>query len=1029
MMTKRKIWIITALFLAVLTGFRLLWLQYNSVTDYPVASDGVLDLRHWDPLTDHSLPLRGEWEFSPGTFQFQSGAPPADIHSSGRWIQVPGSWKFDGDQPHGGSKYGFGTYRLRILVDPGKGRSYGIHIPTIRSSSEVYVNGQLLGRSGQPAGNKDRYTPLDIPYTVYFTLEDKSEIELVIQASNFEDILNGGMVRPLKFGLESTLRKDLSFAEDMAWVACVAYAIHVLYGFVLYLVGGRDRRLIYYSLMILCVIFATLWDGERLLFTWVPFTFEWGSKSIYLVMLTGGYFLHRLIKDKLPPMLQGRASKAYEVLCGIAFLTVVLLPLPAVLTLLGLLFVLTFIPCLLTSVVMYRSASRIDADNIYLLLAAIAAFNSMIWLIVINIVQIDMISYPFDLTIGMICFSAFWFKRYFRMSEEAHSLAETLQQADKQKDDFLSTVAHELRNPLHGMINISQAVSERERNQLGISSAQDLQLLVKVGRRMSYMLNDLLDMARLKENRISLNLAGVSVHGAASSVIDTLRFMTEGKPIRLINRVPVGFPLVHADENRLNQVLFNLLHNAVKYSHAGEVSVQAGIQDGWASISVADTGIGMAPETLNRIFEPYEQVSSDLASLKGGFGLGLSICKKLVEMHGGALEVYSKPNEGSVFTFTLKLIAAGAVGELASPLIAAADTGFEEAPGTPIMPNAAPIYHSSPDRVRLLAVDDDPVNLNVLRTIFTDVSYEVFTAINGKEALRLLESGSWDLIIADVTMPVMSGYELTARIRERYSIAELPVLLLTASSQDKDIEAGFRSGANDYVTKPVNATELRSRVRSLTNLKHSVNERLRMEAALLQAQIKPHFLINTFNAVSALSRIDTDKMDDLIEELSNYFRLGIDFQNSDQAVPLDREIKLIRSYLYIQKKRFEDRLQVVWEVDDGVSISIPPLTIQPLVENAVTHGVLKRNAGGEVRIRIADLGRSVEICVSDNGVGIDEEALKHILDRQPDGRTGIGLLNTHRRIKQFSGSGLTIDSRLGSGTSVSFTIAKAEVLS
>lgn len=1030
-MTKKKIWILSALFLTVLTGFRFIWLQYNSTAQFPAASAGVLDLRNWDSLTEHSLPLNGEWEFYPGTFRYRSGTPPADMRSPGESIQVPGNWTFR-DRPFGNDKYGFGTYRLKILVDPAKGKSYGVRIPTVNSSSEVYVNGQLLGHSGRPDVSNDRYVPHDVPYTSYFTLNGEDEIELVIQAANFDNTRHGGIVRPVKFGLESVLRKDLNFSQNMVWIACVAYAIHVLYGFVLYLVGGRDKRLIYFSLMILCVILATLLDGERLLFAWIPFSFEWSLKFIYPVGLFGGYMLHRLIKDKLPQRLQRRPALAYELLCGIAFLSVLFLPLSAVLATEGLYLALIFVPCLFTPVVMYRSTAKIDSDNIFLLLAALAAMSSMAWFVVLNITQIEMTSYPFDLIIAMICFSAYWFKRFFRLSDESRQLADALRQADKQKDDFLSTVAHELRNPLHGMINISQSVSEREQHKLGSHSVDDLQMIVKVGRRMSHMLNDLLDMARLKDNRIRLALAGVSVHGVASSVIDMLRFMVEGKPIRLVNRIPADFPLVHADEDRLNQILFNLLHNAVKYTHEGEVSVQAEIRNGWASVSIADTGIGMDEKLLDRVFEPYEQASSDGGTLRGGFGLGLGICKRLVEMHGGTLTVRSKPNEGSVFAFSLKLVANEAAEGSTAPLIAtaAAEAAAASEDGRAVdartAAHAEPLRRFTSDRIRLLAVDDDPVNLNVMRTIFSDEVHEVITASNGDEALKLLETGRWDLIISDVTMPIMSGYELTRRIRERYSVAELPVLLLTANNRDEDIETGFLSGANDYVAKPVNATELKIRARSLTNLKKTVNDRLRMEAALLQAQIKPHFMINTFNAVSALSKIDTDKMDVLIEELSNYFRLGIDFHNTEQTVPLARELKLIRSYLYIQKERFEDRLQVVWEVDDQVNLYIPPLTIQPLVENAVTHGILKRKAGGEVRIRIADLGLSVEICVSDNGVGMDEEKVKHLLDRKADGRTGIGLFNTDRRLKQFYGRGLTISSELGAGTSVSFTIAKAE---
>lgn len=1026
-MKTSKIWIISALFLAALTGFRFVWLQYNSASHSPVAIEGVLDLRGWDSLTDHSLPLDGEWEFYPDKLFYPDGLSPSDTLSPSGWIQVPSSWTFD-DQPYGNDKYGFGTYRLTILVDPDKGNSYGIRVPISMSSSEVYINERSIGRSGQPAASKENYTPLDVPYTAYFTLKDESKIELVIQVANFDNPRNGGILRSINFGLENTLRADLGFSRDMVWVACVAYAIHVLYGFILYLVGGRDKKLIYFSLMIACIILATLMDGDRLLYTWVPFTLEWGLKFIYLALLLGGYLLHQLIKDKLPIWLRRRVSLGYELLCGIAFLSVLVLPLPAVLSLEGLYFILMFIPCLGMPVMLYRSTTRIDINNIFLLLAAVAAINSLIWLFILNTFRIEMISYPFDLIIAMICFSAFWFKRFFRLSEQSHRLADTLRQADKQKDDFLSTVAHELRNPLHGLINISQSVSERELGKIGGNSANDLKMLVQVGRRMSYILNDLLDMARLKENRISLNLIGASAHGITSSVIDTLRFMTEGKSIRLINRIPVDFPLVHADENRLNQILFNLLHNAVKYSNAGEVTVEAEARDEWACVSVADTGIGMDAEMLSRVFEPYEQASSDGAALRGGFGLGLSICKRLVELHGGTLTVRSNPNEGSVFAFTLRLADRGAEPSATSLIAATAIASEGDNTGDNLTTTYSDqIHNPPPDRIRLLAVDDDPVNLNVLRTIFADEIYEVVPAINGQEALKLLERGDWDLIISDVTMPFMSGYELTARIRERFSISELPVLLLTASNQDKDIEAGFLSGANDYVTKPVNATELRIRVRALTNLRKSVNERLRMEAALLQAQIKPHFMINTFNAVSALSKIDTNKMDILVEELTHYYRLGIDFRNSDRAVPLDRELKLIRSYLYIQKERFEERLQAVWEVDagvDGVNVFIPPLTIQPLVDNAVTHGLLKRNAGGEVRIRITDLGEFVEIRVSDNGVGIDEGTLEHILDRQTTGRSGIGLLNTDRRLKQFGGSGLTIESRLGLGTSVSFTVAK-----
>ncbi|MEK4063355.1 MULTISPECIES: ATP-binding protein [Paenibacillus] len=1026
-MKKTKIWIISTIFMVVLTGLRLEWLQYNLAADYPLAEQGVLDLRGWDSLTEHSLPLNGEWEFYPGVLPFRNGSSLSELQPPSQWIQVPATWNLK-DDLYGKGKYGSGTYRLRILLDPDKGESYGVHITRIKSSSEVYINRQLLGHSGQPGMTKDNYTPLEKPYTMYFTIKDQSEIELIIQVSNFDGIRSGGIVHSVEFGLENALRKNIKIKENVLWIACVAYALHALYGFLLYVLGARNKQLISFSMMMVCIIFATLLTDARLLYKWLPFTYIWGQKIVYIVMLSGAFFLQQLIKDKLPSWVPHRAVRVYNLLCCIAILAVCLLPLHLVKGHETLYFALMFIPCLLTPYVMYRSTVKQVSDNIFLFLAALAAVSSMIWLVIYEKARIEVPSYPFDLIIAMICIAAFWFKRFIGVSRDSQELAGILQKADKQKDEFLFTVAHELRNPLHGMINLSESVFDREQNKLGINSANDLHLLVKVGRRMSYMLNDLLDIARLKENQIHLNFEAISVHGVASSVLDMLRFMIEGKPIQLVNCIPADFPPVFADEYRLNQILFNLLHNAIKYSEAGEVSVYAEIKGEWASISVADTGMGMDSETMSRVFEAYVQAPLDSASFRGGVGLGLNICKQLVEMHGGTIEVRSEINIGSIFTFTLKLDADGADGKLPELVPEAPDNTAVNNDVRASLDTSSPYTElnltSPTDRIQLMVVDDDPVNLNVLKSIFANEHYDLFSAINGVEALALLETGVWDLIISDVTMPIMSGYELTARIRERFSIAELPVLLLTASNREKDIEAGFRSGANDYVTKPVNATELKSRVRSLTNLKKSVNEGLRMEAALLQAQIKPHFLINTFNAVSALSKIDRGKMDDLIDELTNYFRLGIDFQNSDRLVTLDRELSLIRSYLYIQQKRFQDRLQVVWEIDDNIQVQIPPLTIQPLVDNAVTHGILKRPEGGEVRIRVADIGQAVEISVSDNGMGIDEETLKHILDIKTNSRTGIGLLNTDRRLKRFCGSTLKVQSVVESGTVVSFSVAK-----
>jgi len=446
-----------------------------------------------------------------------------------------------------------------------------------------------------------------------------------------------------------------------------------------------------------------------------------------------------------------------------------------------------------------------------------------------------------------------------------------------------------------------------------------------------------------------------------------------------------------------------------------------------------DTGIGIDERMIDRIFLPYEQGFPE-SGKAAGLGLGLAIARQLVELHGGALTAKSTPGQGSSFAFSLPLassaeaeeppaVSAAAYDALDRTAIAVAAASREaDAEGDVGLAESAP---ARGDRPRVLAVDDDPVNLRVLQVVLQPESCELVTAAGGEEALALLNDGPWDLLIADVMMPRMSGYELTRRVRERFSLTELPILLLTARSRTEDIETGFRAGANDYVTKPVDRIELRSRVRALTDVARAARIQARTEAAWLQAQIEPHFLFNTLNAVIALSEIDIDRTRHLLQTFGDYLRASFDFRNAEQLVPLQQELELVRAYLMIEQARFGERIRIEWQVDDRLELLIPPLTIQPLVENAVRHGL--RAQGGTIRIAVADQGAYAEITVQDDGIGMNEQTIAQLPHIAPAGsgpRKGIGLQNTYYRLKRLYGEGLRIQSAPGQGTSVSFAVRK-----
>jgi len=557
----------------------------------------------------------------------------------------------------------------------------------------------------------------------------------------------------------------------------------------------------------------------------------------------------------------------------------------------------------------------------------------------------------------------------------------------------------------------------------------NVELLVTIGRHMSQTLNDLLDISRLKEHRIQLQQEQLNLQAVAEGVIDMLALMIENKNIRLELQISNDFPHIVADKNRVIQILFNLLHNAVKFTDEGVIAISADVQNGRASIHVTDTGIGMDEETKHRIFQPYEQGDSSLTAMGSGLGLGLSICRQLVDMHGGLLTVDSILGQGTQFTFTLPLadetVEQSVITSLKTtePDLMPFDTDpFEKYASISTVTQT----NKRSYKPKILAVDDNPINLQVLANILSDEQYDVVTVTSGKEAIKLLDSTEWDLLITDVMMPYMSGYELTRSIRKKYSISELPILLLTARSQPEDIYTGFLAGANDYVAKPVNALELKVRVYALTDLKESISERLRMEAAWLQAQIQPHFLFNTLNTIMSLSEIDTTRMALLLDKFGHYLRRSFDFKNMDRFVPLTYEIELLESYLYIEKERFGDRLQVQWEIEELDDLRIPPLSIQTLVENAVRHGILQQLKGGNIHIRARRVVNRVEIAVIDDGIGMDAEKVAQILTSQPDKKRGVGLLNTDQRLKQLYGEGLNIVSVPGEGTTVSFKIPMYE---
>ncbi|MCA1992389.1 MAG: response regulator [Coleofasciculus sp. S288] len=404
-----------------------------------------------------------------------------------------------------------------------------------------------------------------------------------------------------------------------------------------------------------------------------------------------------------------------------------------------------------------------------------------------------------------------------RFTQELELNNTALQRLDQLKDEFLANISHELRTPLNGIIGIAESLIDGAAGTLNDRQSANLSMVVSSGKRLASLVNDILDFAKLKNRDIELQSRPIDFRQITEIVLNLSRPLVAGKPIELRNEIPIDLPAVEGDENRLQQIMYNLVGNAIKFTEVGSITVSAVVVNDMVEIAVADTGIGICADKFEDIFKSFEQADASIAREYGGTGLGLSITKQLVELHGGTICVESELGNGSRFMFTLPISTAvpSEAWERVEPtpdtVSHCAIANLREDTASPL----PPLLQTAQGDFTILAVDDEPINLQVLTNHLSLQKYTVIQARNGMEALAELENGlKPDLIVLDVMMPKMSGYEVCKKIREQFPANEMPIVMLTARNQVSDLVEGLSAGANDYLTKPVSKQELLARIKT-----------------------------------------------------------------------------------------------------------------------------------------------------------------------------------------------------------------------
>lgn len=518
-MGKKKLFLLISLFIVLLIAGRLVWLDFFMIKEQPYAVDGVLDLREWDASKGKAITLDGEWALYP--FTLLEDYDDTQETESRRLINVPGGWNTT-LQDEVESPYGYGTYHLRVLVNPEERHSYSIFIPSVRSSSQLFINGSKYGSSGQPAEIADEYKANNVAYTVTFTADQEGVIDVILQAANFLDSRSSGLVRSMKFGTDEAVQKERQLSVSMQFVVVIALLIHSIYTIILFFMN-RDKKLLYFSLLLFCTMFILLNSSEdKILQSWIEIDYEFSFKLVFFEMIIIIYSMIQCTINFFPVRWKQRILTYSTIVCVAVFLLMIILPNQLVITVGNSLMYTAFIMAILIVFFMLKSALTQLENNLLLILSIISFIHYFLWWNFFLISGMKVVFYPFDLLIALILFSVTWFQRYFHIFEEQKKMTAELKQIDKVKDEFLVNTSHELRNPLHGILNISQVVLEREKDALSAKSIKDLQMVHTVGRRMSLLLNDLLDVTRLQEGGIQLQLRSVSIQTVASGVIDMI---------------------------------------------------------------------------------------------------------------------------------------------------------------------------------------------------------------------------------------------------------------------------------------------------------------------------------------------------------------------------------------------------------------------------------------------------------------------------------------------------------------------------